>query len=56
MTNYQIKNEKIAQVAQLNRDLFILEVDDYAYMHGKGAEIEALRAQIKQLYAEIEAL
>lgn len=54
--NEQAKNAKIAQVAQLNRDLFILEVDDYAYTHGKGADIEALRAQIKKLYAEIEAM
>lgn len=42
-----------AQLKECEERLFILELDDFAFMHGKGGEIRALYKTIAELKKQI---
>lgn len=41
------------QLKDLERRLFIIEMDDYAYIHGYGLEIDQLRQDIAQIKRQL---
>lgn len=47
------KAEILNQIKELEERLFILELDDFAFMHGKGGEIRALYKTIAELKKQI---
>lgn len=45
----------IEQLQNLERQLFILEMDDFAYCHGNGLTIRELKAQIANIKSQLQA-
>lgn len=45
----------IEQLKNLERQLFILEMDDFAYCHGNGLTIRELKAQIANIKSQLQA-
>ena len=45
----------IEQLKNLERQLFILEMDDFAYCHGNGLTIRELKAQIENIKSQLQA-